>query len=135
VAPGVFSANANGSGVAAATAVRVAANGFQTPVGVFQCDSNGKYCTPARMDLGAATDTIVVTFYGTGIRNRSALSAVQCSIGGVNAPVLFAGPQGTFVGLDQVNVQLPVALKGRGELDVLLTVDGQSANTVTIGVQ
>ncbi len=135
VAPGVFSANANGSGVAAATAVRFAANGSQTPVAVFQCDSSGKNCTTARMDLGAATDAVFVTFYGSGIRNRSALSAVQCSIGGVNVPVLFAGPQGTFVGLDQVNVQLPVALKGRGELDVLLTVDGQSANTVTIGVQ
>jgi len=49
--------------------------------------------------------------------------------------VLYAGPQPSFEGLDQVNVQLPVTLGGSGEVNVVLTVDGQTANVVTINVQ
>jgi len=69
------------------------------------------------------------------IRNRSSLANVTCTIGGVSTPVLFAGAQGTFPALDQVNVQIPASLKGRGTVDINLTVDSLSANTVTIGVQ
>jgi uncharacterized protein (TIGR03437 family) len=78
---------------------------------------------------------IYVSFYGTGIRGRSSLAAVSLTIGGVIAPVLYAGPQGTYPGLDQVNVALPLTLHGVGEVDVVLTVDGQTSNTVRIAVQ
>lgn len=37
--------------------------------------------------------------------------------------------------LDQVTVALPRALHGAGEVDVVLTVDGQTSNTVRIAVQ
>jgi uncharacterized protein (TIGR03437 family) len=43
---------------------------------------------------------------------------------------LYAGAQGSFAGLDQVNVRLARSLVGRGEVDVSLTVDGKPANTV-----
>jgi uncharacterized protein (TIGR03437 family) len=48
---------------------------------------------------------------------------------------LFAGPQGQFPGLDQVNLSLPQTLHTRGEIDVVLTVDGQVANTVRINLK
>jgi uncharacterized protein (TIGR03437 family) len=135
IAPGLFTANANGTGVAAAVAIRAAQNGTQTVLNVFQCDSAGKNCTAAPLDLGADTDQVIVSLFGSGIRNRSALSAVTCAIGGASAPVSFAGPQGTFVGLDQVNVTVPNSLRGRGVVDVVLTVDGQTANTVNLAVK
>jgi len=50
-------------------------------------------------------------------------------------PVVFAGPQGQFTGLDQINVQLPASLAGKGEVDVVLTVDGVVANTVRANLQ
>ena len=56
-------------------------------------------------------------------------------IGGVDTAILFAGAQGTFPALDQVNVQVPPGLAGRGVVDIVLTVDGQAANIVTILVQ
>jgi uncharacterized protein (TIGR03437 family) len=65
----------------------------------------------------------------------TSLDNVHCTIGGVSAPVLYAGPQNTFTGLDQVNVQIPAELAGRGEVTVVLSVDGQLANPVTVNVQ
>ncbi len=132
--PALFTANADGRGAPAALAVRARQDGSQSPVAVFQCDNQGRNCTPAPIDLGAETDQVAVSLFGTGIRNRSALSAVTCTIGGAAAQVPFAGAQGAFVGLDQVNVLVPASLRGRGEVEVLLTVDGQAANPVTIRV-
>ena len=66
---------------------------------------------------------------------RSDLANVTCTIGGVNAAVTFAGAQGEFAGLDQLNVQIPTSLRGRGEVSVVFTIDGQSTNPVTISVQ
>ncbi|MGH9843534.1 MAG: hypothetical protein ACREEM_32755 [Blastocatellia bacterium] len=66
---------------------------------------------------------------------RGGLSSVTAKIGGADAQAAFAGAQGGFVGLDQVNLQLPRGLAGRGEVDVALTVDGQAANVVRIGIK
>ena len=101
-APGIFTANGNGAGVPAALAVRIGADGTQTPVNVFACDAAGR-CAPAPMSLGAATDQTFVSLYGTGVRKRTDLDKVTCTIGGVAAPVSFAGAQGS-IGLDQINI-------------------------------
>jgi uncharacterized protein (TIGR03437 family) len=69
------------------------------------------------------------------IRFRGALETVKSKVGEVDAPVAFAGAQGSFVGLDQVNLLLPRALAGRGEVNVPLTVDGKSANPVKVSVK
>jgi len=50
-------------------------------------------------------------------------------------PVVFAGAQPEFAGLDQVNISLPPSLAGSGESDVQLSVNGQVANTVTLRIQ
>lgn len=133
VAPGIFSANGDGKGVAAAVAVRANADGSQTPLSVFQC--SGTTCTAAPMDMGSSGDSVFVTFFGTGIRKRSDLANVQCSVGGTPAVVSFAGAQPQFPGLDQINVQLSPALKGRGEVPVVFTIDGKATNPVTINLQ
>jgi uncharacterized protein (TIGR03437 family) len=43
-----------------------------------------------------------------------------------------SGPQPQFAGLDQLNVKIPHELAGRGEVDVVVTVDGQTANVVRV---
>jgi uncharacterized protein (TIGR03437 family) len=133
VAPSLYSANGNGIGVAAAFAVLASASGTQTVVPVFQCGSSG--CTAASMSLGAATDILVVELYGTGIQGRSSLSNVVVEIGGVPAQVVYAGAQSQYPGLDQVNVYVPRSLAGAGEVPVVVTVDGVTANVVTISIQ
>jgi uncharacterized protein (TIGR03437 family) len=135
VAPGLFSANSSGEGVAAADALRASAGGTKSSVTVFRCGSTAGSCVPVPMDLGPPTDTVVLVLYGTGIRGFSSIANVTATIGTTSAPVLFAGAQGAFVGQDQVNVQLPRSLIGSGQVNVVLTVDGQASNAVTINIQ
>ena len=134
VLPTLFSMNGNGTGVAAALAVAVqAANPrLQNPAPVFQC-SNGT-CVSVPLVLGVDTP-VYVSFYGTGIRNASSMANVSVTIAGQNAAVQYAGPAPGFAGLDQVNVAVPLSLRGNGESDVILTVDGQASNVVTINIQ
>jgi uncharacterized protein (TIGR03437 family) len=40
-----------------------------------------------------------------------------------------------LVGLDQANVRIPRSLAGRGEVNVVFTFDGKTANTVTINIR
>jgi uncharacterized protein (TIGR03437 family) len=134
VAPGLFSANANGEGVAAAVALRVKPDGTQSYEPVAQFDAAQNKFVSLPIDLGQATDQVFLILFGTGIRGRSALTAVTASIGGTASEVLFAGPQGLFEGLDQINLRLPRSLAGRGEIEVALVVDGKSANMVQVQV-
>jgi uncharacterized protein (TIGR03437 family) len=134
VAPVLFSMNGTGTGVAAATAIRVQASNpqMQSPVTVFQCGTSG--CQSVPIALGVDTP-VYLTLYGTGIQDRSSLAAVSVTIAGVSAPVSYAGPSAGFAGLDQVNVALPLTLRGAGESDVVVTVDGQPSNAVTVHIQ
>jgi uncharacterized protein (TIGR03437 family) len=130
VAPGLFSANSDGKGVAAAQALRVKADGSSSYVPVFQCTPQG--CTSQPIDLGAATDRVFLILYGTGIRNIGFLTDYRCQIGSVDAAVRYVGPQLGFEGLDQVNVEIPQSLRGRGEVDVTLMLEGQLSNKVKV---
>jgi uncharacterized protein (TIGR03437 family) len=135
VAPGLFSANANGQGIAAAVVLRVKGDGSQSYEPVAQFDQGQNKFVGVPIDLGPASDQVFLVLFGTGIRNRGSLQTVTAMLGGVSYPVLFAGPQGTFVGLDQINVLLPRALAGRGDVNVGLLVDGQQANTVSVNIK
>ncbi len=132
VAPGLYSANNNGQGVAAATAALYSANGSITPQTLFQCAAT---CTSVPMDLGSTTDQLVVTLYGTGFRNLSALANARATVGGMAAALLYIGAQPQYPGLDQVNLVVPHALAGAGEVPVVLTVDGQTANVVNVSLK
>jgi uncharacterized protein (TIGR03437 family) len=129
VSPSLFTMNGAGSGVAAATALRAPQ---LTPVTVFSCQSSG--CTSAPIDLDA-TSTVHLALYGTGLRSRSALANVKATVNGKEVPVLYAGPQSEYPGLDQVNITLPPSLRGSGEASLVLTMDGQSTNPVTINIR
>ena len=135
VTPGMFAANADGTGVAAAIAIAVGANSSQRVLPVFQCGASAGSCAPVPIELGSETDQVILVLFGTGLRFRSVPSAVQVVIGGQVADVLFAGAQNEYLGLDQVNVRLPRSLRGRGLVDVVVSVDGKIANNVKIQVQ
>ena len=130
VAPGLFSANANGAGVAAAAAVRVDGQGIQTPVQVFDANQVPRVATP--IDLGPGDDPVVLLLFGTGFRG---FQSVAATIGGTAAQVVGVAIQPEFVGLDQANVIIPRSLMGRGEVQVNVTIDGQPLNPVAVAIR
>ncbi|MFN7945897.1 MAG: hypothetical protein U0Z53_11135 [Blastocatellia bacterium] len=134
VAPGLFTLNQDGAGVPAALVLRISAGGATAYEPVGQKDGTGKY-VPTPIDVGPTTDRVYIALFGTGVRGRTDLGKVSVSIGGQAATVDYAGAQGQYVGLDQINVLIPRALAGRGETDLVLTVDGKIANTVRVSIR
>jgi len=136
-APGLYTANADGKGAAAAIAITAHADGTQSSQLTFSCGAAAGSCTAQPVSLGSPGDTVVVELFGTGLRHAS---AVTVKIGGQSIPVLYAGPQGGYTGLDQINVRIPQSLAGSGPVSVLVTVqDGagnaSTSNAVTLTIQ
>jgi uncharacterized protein (TIGR03437 family) len=112
VSPGLYAANGNGAGVAAATYASTAGSGGL----VFACQPNAAFsCRATPIPLGAAGDTMYVTLYASGVRGAQ---NVQVNVAGQSVPVIYAGAQGQYEGLDQINITLPRALAGTGEASV-----------------
>ncbi|MBM3767505.1 MAG: hypothetical protein FJW32_19105 [Acidobacteria bacterium] len=124
VAPGLYSANAQGRGVAAAVWLAVSASGVRTSGLLFDPAT----LAPAPVDLSGGD--VYLTLFGTGLRGAS---AVQATIGGTGVPVLGFAAQPEFAGLDQVNLgPIPRSLAGRANAEISLTANGVRANAVTV---
>ncbi len=134
VGPGLFTSDSTGNGAPAAYAIRVKANNQQ----IIEQVATGS--TPIQIDLGPVGERVFVILYGTGIRGRSALNSVVARYAAngttvADTAVEYAGPQGGLIGLDQINLVLPRSLAGRGNLDLLLIVDGLQTNAVKINIK
>lgn len=125
-APALFTKDFSGKGEANAVAT---ADGIRFQTAPFDVLINGR--------------PNILVLFGTGLRRAAGANpndengvaeAVTATIGGQPARVLFAGPQGSFSGLDQINVELPAALAGGGRrsVEIVLSVNGENANRVTI---
>ncbi|MBM3762064.1 MAG: hypothetical protein FJW36_17680 [Acidobacteria bacterium] len=131
VAPGIFTAAPGGSGPPAAIVRVEQPDGTISNAAVAACDAEGG-CRPAPIDLGPSGSVAVLELYGTGVRGRSSLEGVTCTIGGENASVMLAGPSKHNPGLDHVHVMLPRSLAGRGLVTIRLVVDGVQANETQV---
>jgi uncharacterized protein (TIGR03437 family) len=81
-----------------------------------------------------AAGNLYLVLYANGVRGVSALSNVQVTLSGTNLTVLYAGPQGGYEDLDQVNAVIPASLLGTQNAQIVLTVDGQIAPTVSANI-
>ena len=133
-APGLFTANADGQGVPAGLALRIRAVGPGSFEAIAQLDGQNRF-VPAPIELGPPGEQVYLILFGTGLRRFSAPLGVTAKIGGVDAPVTYAGAQGDLAGLDQINILLPRNLAGRGEVEVALTADNSAANMVKINLK
>jgi uncharacterized protein (TIGR03437 family) len=131
VAPGLFTLN--NAGLAAGYAVLVTADGTQTFQQIYSVDAAGAVVA-SPINMGSSTDQVYLSLFGTGLQAAGA-SAVQISIGGVAVPALYAGPQESFVGLDQVNLPVPVSLTGKGSVNIQLSAAGIASNPVQVTIQ
>jgi uncharacterized protein (TIGR03437 family) len=123
-APGIFSASGDGTGVAAAIAIESSKRQYP----VFNCNTILQTCWAVPVAVGA-NRSVILALFGTGIRDGQFVAA---SVAGQLVPVLYAGPQGDFPGLDQINIQFQAPAFASGLLNVIVTVDGQAANGVQV---
>jgi uncharacterized protein (TIGR03437 family) len=135
LAPALFTANANGQGVAAGVILRIGPDGSRTFEPTAKFDDTQNRFVPLPINVSRSDNEVFLVLFGTGFRNASAPLAATVKIGGFVLPVMYAGSQGTFAGLDQINLRLTPELAGRGETAVELQIDGQSANAVLIAIQ
>jgi uncharacterized protein (TIGR03437 family) len=86
------------------------------------------------VNLGNAGETATLVLYATGLRHADPAGTVAVYLGGLRVPVLYAGPQGTYYGLDQINVNVPPQLRGAGAVNLRVVVNGVSSGTVTVNI-
>ncbi len=130
VAPGIFTVNQGGTGLAAAQIQRVR-NGNTI---AYEDVATGPVASPVAIPIEWKDpgDQLYLIIYGTGFRQRSDLSTVVVTVKGASQQVVYTAGHADYAGLDQINVLLDKALAGSGEVNVTLTVDGVAANTVKI---
>jgi uncharacterized protein (TIGR03437 family) len=130
VAPGFFTTTTDGKGAPAAVASYDGST-FNVPVS----NPDG---TPAPINAGA-----FVALFGSGFRfaqntdtaTNGVAESVDITVGGVKLTPLFVGPQGFFVGLDQLNIQIPASLAKAGPVELVATIkitDGMTGDVVSI---
>lgn len=114
-APGLATASADGQGSPAAQVLRVQGTG--TLVEEFGT-------------LEFRGDTLYLILFGTGFRH--ATTPVTCVAAGRTMTATFAGAQGQFPGLDQINLPLDASLAGAGTVTLSCLADGRASNAVTL---
>jgi uncharacterized protein (TIGR03437 family) len=135
-APGLFAANSNGSGAPAAYLLRAKNSGQQIEEQIAQFDAGQGAFIPLPIDLSPTDESAFLIIFGTGFRGRSNLAGVSVTAGGIPIAVAFAGGAQGFTGLDQINAgPLSRSLAGRGEVDLVVTVDGQTTNVMKISLK
>ena len=134
VAPGLFSANLDGTGPAWAFAIRVDSSGGQStaPLADFDASAGSRVSIP--LNLGSEGDQVYLQMFGTGIRGWE--SELSCTVGGTIVEIYSAAPRPDSPGVDQIILgPLPRDLAGSGEVEVILVADGRSSNSVTISIE
>ena len=148
VALSLFTANSSGGGPPAGVLLRVTASGQQIYESLVRFDAGLRQFVPAPITRRTGEQLFLVLF-GTGFgqvantdgnASNGVAENVQATIGGVNAPVVFAGVAPNFAGLAQVNVMLPASVTANPATQVVIKArDRQNifreANPVTISVQ
>ena len=133
VAPGLFSANGNGRGVAAATASRVARDGTRTPLEVSRYDPELRRYVPVPLDIRADFSPVYLTLYGTGTLGSGRPPGVL--IQNRHVTVQSAEPSSVFPGVEELVVgPIRRSIRDR-EIEIIAIVDGQLSNAVTIALE
>jgi uncharacterized protein (TIGR03437 family) len=119
ISPALFSADGSGSGLASAEIVR---------------DHQNQPTTTVVTDTPTAFsgDNLYLVLFGTGFDNVSPRDTVEIMFNGQITYPSYIGPQGSFEGLDQINVPLPPSLAGEGQVSIQVMINGAFSNIVTV---
>ncbi|MBI1762382.1 MAG: hypothetical protein HYR56_13190 [Acidobacteria bacterium] len=133
-APGVFTANGSGKGLPAGTALRVRADGTRVNEPLFTVENGVVF--PLPVELGPATDRLILTLFATGLRNAPDANAdgnlnesVRLLANGYETAPDFVGVAPGFPGVEQINWEIPRSLLGQARLELALEVNGAAPTT------
>jgi len=134
VSPGLFSTDQSGKGQGAILIANT--NTLVAPAGSIPGRDTrpakpGEFITIFCTGLGAVSPSLATGQPGT---TNNTVATPIVTIDGNPAAVSFSGIAPGFVGLDQVNVQVPAGTRTASDLPVVLTIGGKQSNTVTIAV-
>jgi uncharacterized protein (TIGR03437 family) len=118
--PAIFTQRGDGTGAPAGVASADGQN-FNLPIS----NPDG---SPIPIDAG-----YFLKIFGTGMRFAS--TEMTINIGGMDVTPSFFGAEGFYQGLEHVNLQIPQSLAGSGEVDMVLTLDGKTSNTVKLNIK
>ncbi len=128
VAAGLWTAAQDGRGPVIGWVQQRFTNGRTTEFPAWKCPNGA--CRTFAIPLSRDAST-TVRLEGTGFRHASPHAAIRVTVGDLPVPVVSFGPL-PGIGRDQLTIQLPDQLRGRGEMDLVMTVDGALSNVVRI---
>jgi uncharacterized protein (TIGR03437 family) len=138
-AGGLFSAKATGTGVAAAEWTITGAQPYPKVYDVV-----GGEPVHATLNAGTKLAPTYLILYATGVRGapdtvangtNNVAESCNVTIQGVPAKVDYAGRQGAFFGLDQINVIIPPELSGFGILNVRIEIKSGATSRISNEVE
>lgn len=129
-APGIFSTNSQGTGQGAIidSSYKLADSSNPAIAGSTFIQI---YCT----GLGAVSNQPPSGATAPSSPLSMTTTAPTVTVGGVSAPVQFSGLAPGYVGLYQVNVQMPAGAPAGNSVPVVMSIGGVTSNTVTIAVR
>lgn len=133
VAPAIFTFDSSGGGLPAAYLVRVKDDQTQTLEPLTTRDATGAVQARA-VDLGAAGERIFLVLYLSGIRravddNRDGNlnDNLRVLLNGYEITPSYAGPTAEYVGLEQINCEIPRSFLGNQKLTVRVSMTSAAA--------
>ena len=132
ISPAIFTADSSGRGYPAATLLRYRGNELLSAEPVVDYDPVRRLFVGRPIDPGKADETLFLLLFGTGFRRHYGLGSIGAKLGGVDAQVTYAGPQGEYIGLDQLNLRVPRELAGRGEVELVVSFGGVASNPLRV---
>ncbi|MEP7271386.1 MAG: heme-binding protein [Acidobacteriota bacterium] len=121
-APAIFTFTADGRGVPVALTTFDGA-AFEP---VVNPDGSARLVDP-----GTMWHPNYLALFGTGLGRAT---NIRVRVGGVEITPMYAGPQGNFAGLDQINLALPANL-APGVVDLMIAAGGTTSNSVQLRLQ
>jgi len=136
-APGIFSLLANGRGQAAALNQDDSLNGNAESILGARAAGRGSVIQIFATGAGATNPPLLAGEPAPASGNPLVFTQVQptVTIGGRPARVLFSGMAPGYVGLWQINAEVPMDVTPGPAVSLVITAAGVQSNTVTIAVQ
>jgi uncharacterized protein (TIGR03437 family) len=135
--PGVFTIPSGGTGQGAVQIANTVI--FAAPSGSIQGAqarpaNPGDYLTIYCTGLGSVTNPPATGAPAPSNPFSTTTATPQVAIGGITANVSFFGLTPGFVGLYQINAQVPAGVPAGNAIPLVLTIGGQPSNTVSVAI-